>query len=113
MNGFTKIDKGFCLSRQTESSRAEPGLFHFEETRARSFTFSSKQFASRDKQQESAAAFASGDSIRRNNMRSVDSRYCVCGIEHNKIITTKTLSRCLKLCAYLGFICLAGGLKLN
>jgi hypothetical protein len=37
----------------------------------------------------------------------------MCGIRHNKTIATKTLSLRLKSWAYIGFICLAGGLKLN
>jgi hypothetical protein len=42
-----------------------------------------------------------------------DSLCFMFGIKHNKTIATKTLSQCLKSCAHLGFICLAGGLKLN
>jgi hypothetical protein len=42
-----------------------------------------------------------------------DLRDFMCGIKHNKTIAIKTLSRCLKSCAHLVLIYLAGGLKLN
>jgi hypothetical protein len=73
----------------------------------------SAEAASRDKQQEGAAEFANGDSIRRSNIRLADSRYIMFGIKHNKTIAAKTFACCLKSCAHLVLICLAGGLKLN
>jgi hypothetical protein len=114
MNRFAKIAKGFSISRETRRFARRAGVISPKPVRGAHFSIlNSEEVASSGKQRESAAESGCGDSIRRNHKRPADSRPFMYGIKHNKIIDTKTLSRCLKSCAHIDFICLDRELKLN
>jgi hypothetical protein len=71
-----KIDKGLSFGESPEDSSAEPGSIRRNPFEAPAFQMlNSGEVSSRRMQQERAAEFAGGDSIRRNHKRPADSRY--------------------------------------